>query len=50
MMCEGILVVVTPRCVPLFFAPQAINKGHGVETIHSLNDGLWKDYRLEINV
>ena len=28
-------------------AMRSINKGHGVETLHCLNDGLWKDYTLE---
>ena len=28
-------------------AMRSINKGHGVETLHSLNDGLWKHYTLE---
>jgi PUA domain protein len=23
-----------------------VNKGHGVETLHCLNDGLWKDYTV----
>ena len=27
---------------------RSINKGHGVETLHNLNDGLWKDYTLEM--
>jgi predicted ribosome-associated RNA-binding protein Tma20 len=27
---------------------RTINKGHGVETLHNLNDGLWKDYTLEM--
>ena len=25
---------------------RSINKGHGVETLHNINDGLWKDYTL----
>ena len=28
-------------------AMRSINKGHGVETLHCLNDGLWKDFVLE---
>jgi predicted ribosome-associated RNA-binding protein Tma20 len=26
---------------------RSVNKGHGVETLHYLNDGLWKDYLLD---
>ncbi len=29
---------------------RAVNKGHGVETLHFLNDGLWKDYTVEMHV
>ena len=31
-------------------AMRSVNKGHGVETLHCLNDGLWKDYTLEMHV
>ena len=26
---------------------RSVNKGHGVETLHTLGDGLWKDARVE---
>ena len=26
---------------------RSLNKGHGVETLHCLNDGLWKDFTLD---
>jgi len=29
---------------------RSLNKGHGVETLHCLNDGLFKNYELECNV
>ena len=29
---------------------RSINKGHGVETLHCLNDGLWKDYHVDMHV
>ena len=26
-----------------------LNKGHGVETLHHLNDGLYKEYTVEMH-
>ena len=31
-------------------AMRSVNKGHGVETLHCLNDGLWKEPVLEMHV
>ncbi len=31
-------------------AMRSVNKGHGVETLHCLNDGLFKDTTLEMHV